>query len=79
MIANLLDRDFLRRDGEAVAIDAFLILLGGMAVGVLARWGSTAAVVGAVLLVAGLAGSTTSLSCVSACGSTFFSRHRRSP
>jgi CHASE2 domain-containing sensor protein len=37
LIANLLDQDFLRRDGEAVAIDAFLILLGGLVVGVLAR------------------------------------------
>ena len=55
MIANLLGRDFLRRDGGAVAIDAFMILLGGLGVVVFASWGSAAGALGALALVAGLA------------------------
>jgi adenylate cyclase len=55
LIANLLDRDFLQRGGGELGIDASLILLGGLGVGLLAGWGTAAAVVGALLLVAGLA------------------------
>jgi adenylate cyclase len=55
LIANLLDRDFLRRDSGEVAIDASLILLGGLGVGLLAGWGAAAAAVGTVAAVAGLA------------------------
>jgi adenylate cyclase len=55
LIANLVDGDFLRRDGGAVAIDAAFILLGGMGVGWMAGWGIAAAAAGALLLVAGLA------------------------
>jgi adenylate cyclase len=54
LIANLLARDFLQRDDRAVVIDALLLLLAGMSIGVLARWGTTVAVTGAVLLIAGL-------------------------
>jgi adenylate cyclase len=55
LITNLLARDFLQRDDRAVAIDALFLLLGGLGVGALARWGTTVAAIGAVLLVAGLA------------------------
>jgi CHASE2 domain-containing sensor protein len=55
LIANMRARDFLQRDDRAVAIDAVLLLLGGLSIGVLARWGTTTAVLGAVLLIAGLA------------------------
>jgi adenylate cyclase len=54
LIANILARDFLQRDDRAVAIDAVLLLLGGLSVGILARWGTTVAVLGAVLLIAAL-------------------------
>jgi adenylate cyclase len=52
LIANMLARDFLQRDDRAVAIDALLLLLGGLSIGMLTRWGTTAAVLGAVLLIA---------------------------
>jgi adenylate cyclase len=55
LMANMLGHDFLQRDDRMIAIDALLLLLGGLSVGVLARWGFAAAVTGAVLLVAGLA------------------------
>jgi len=55
LIANLLQRDFLQRDDRAIGIDALLLLLGGLTVGVLARWGMAATVVGAVVLLVGLA------------------------
>ncbi len=55
LIANMLARDFLQRDDRAVAVDALLLLLGGLGVGVVARWGITATVLGAALLIAGLA------------------------
>ncbi len=55
LIANLLERNFLQRDDRAILIDALLLVLGGLSVGVLARWGMSAALVGAALLVAGLA------------------------
>ena len=55
LIANLLRRDFLQRDDRAIAIDTVLLLLGGLTVGALARWGMTAAVIGAALLLTGLA------------------------
>jgi adenylate cyclase len=55
LITNLLARDFLQRDDRAVGIDVLSLLLGGLSVGVLARWGTTAAATSAVLLVAGLA------------------------
>jgi adenylate cyclase len=54
LIANLLARDFLQRNDNAVAIDALLILLGGLGIGVFARWGTTAAVIGTALLIAAL-------------------------
>jgi adenylate cyclase len=52
LIANMLARNFLQRDDRAVAIDALLLLLGGLSIGLMARWGTTAAVLGAVLLIA---------------------------
>jgi adenylate cyclase len=55
LITNLLEGDFLRRDDRAILTDALLLLLGGLSVGALARWGMSAAAIGAVLLVAGLA------------------------
>ncbi len=54
LIANLLTRDFLQRDDRAVAVDALLLLLGGLVIGVVARWGITATVVSTALLIAGL-------------------------
>ena len=55
LIANFLQRDFLQRDDRAIGIDALLLLLGGLTVGVLARWGLVAIVVGAAVLLVGLA------------------------
>ena len=55
LIENMLDRDFLKRGGSAVALDAIFILLGGLGVGMLARWGTTATVGDATVLIAGLA------------------------
>jgi adenylate cyclase len=52
LIANILDRDFLRRDSGAVAIDAALVLFGGLGVGLLAGLGIAAAVIGALSLIA---------------------------
>ncbi len=74
LIANLIDRDFLQRDGGAVGIDAALILLGGLAVGWLALWGTAAAVAGALLLAAALAAADY----LAVCGSTSCFPQRRS-
>ena len=43
LIANILDRDFLRRDRDAVALDELLIVLGGLGMAAAARWGASAA------------------------------------
>jgi adenylate cyclase len=54
LIANMLARDFLQRDDRMVAVDALLLLLGGLTIVMLARWGITAAALGALLLITGL-------------------------
>jgi adenylate cyclase len=43
LIANMLGADFLRRDDQAAVLDTLLILLGGILVGLAARWGALAA------------------------------------
>jgi adenylate cyclase len=55
LIANMLDADFLRRDDQAVALDTLLIVLGGLVVGLAARWGALAAAATTALSLVGIA------------------------
>jgi adenylate cyclase len=55
LIANMLNSDFLRRDDRTLALDGFMILLCGLGVGVLSRWGAAAASVAAAAMLSGLA------------------------
>jgi adenylate cyclase len=55
LIANMLGADFLRRDDQAVALDTLLIVLGGLVVGLAARFGALAAAATAGLSLAGIA------------------------
>ena len=51
LIANMLNSDFLRRDDRTLALDGFIIILCGLGIGVLSRWGAVAAsVVAAAML-----------------------------
>ncbi|MBV8119638.1 MAG: CHASE2 domain-containing protein, partial [Alphaproteobacteria bacterium] len=54
LIANFLGRDFLRRDGTTIGIDASLLVLVSLSVGFFARRGAVPAVIGAVVLLTGL-------------------------
>jgi len=55
LMANLLEHDFLTRDDRAVGLDALLVLLGGLSVGLVARWGTIAAALAGSLLLGSLA------------------------
>jgi len=55
LIANMLNADFLRRDDHALALDALLILLGGLGIGILSRLGAIAASVATAMMFGSLA------------------------
>jgi adenylate cyclase len=55
LIANMLNSDFLQRDDRTLALDGFMIILCGLSIGVLSRWGAVAASVAAAAMLSVLA------------------------